>query len=167
MDARHAHKVFLGTEVGDIHAGLYDNYPKYRGFSSGTLSQEIFDATFVLALKQALEGEKPLRTFLFVPTTMMNDVQPYLQRGAQALFSRWKGKGNKEVRVAVVQKLAEGFKHILLGSHSFEGEPTRWVALGFQRTDKDIPEWMGSALLDVPPETDLQRLLRDDPLTSV
>lgn len=146
------HRLILGDHaVTDVHAKLYDNYPKYRGFSQSEQAKDVFEATFVLAIMQTFgEGGKFHPSFLCVPATQFDWVNGQMKEIARALLLRWKFAQDVEQRKRVVERLSKAFQHLMIGSKVFQvpEAPRRWMAFGFSQEDP-IPLWLKDSLLSV------------------
>lgn len=151
MDPATIHKIFLGHSPSEAHSRLYCNFPRYRGFSQAESSPELFEATFIVALTQAM-GEKARfnRTYLFVPSSMVNWVNEQTGLVARSMFGRLKGRDTPEKRRKVCEHLGASLKMMLVGSRvlQMDAPPSHWMAFGFKVSDP-VPEWLRDALLPV------------------
>jgi len=150
MDFVQLHRIFLGPLVTDEHSRLYENFPQYRGLSKVAPTRSEFEATFIVALTQALWAKDGgmNESFVLTPASLTSWVNTETITLVRKMFAHVKGmEGTPETRRRVAEKLGAGVKHLMVGSrvHQME-EPARWVSVGFQVTDP-IPDWVKSSLL--------------------
>jgi hypothetical protein len=134
------HSTLYGTPT-PTQVKLYENYPKYRGYSSRELDVEKFEAAFILALAQTLGGESKVQSFLFFPAEMQPLLTETIKNTVWGMVKRF--KTDRKLLAAIQDAL----NHVYMGPYSQLSEsPTRWAAFGLHRDDV-LPSWIQNALL--------------------
>jgi hypothetical protein len=113
----------------------------FRGFSNNERDEELFLATFVLALNQTQGTE---RTVLVVAQPHVRWAIKQVETIARYAFRRRQGDPKEEVRV-----LRDAFYQLNLTSKVLRiDEPERWVIFGFNEADP-LPIWAKDKLLTI------------------
>lgn len=149
MEPQRIHLAFLGENPGPTHTRLYTEFPVARGFSSNVADEARFEATFVAGLAQVFEDGGGLQPcFLLLPASQTVWGTAQMTQIVRRMLSRWKHESDPAIRARAVHRLAEGIKHMMVGSRvlQLDNPPSRWVAFGFTVNDP-VPEWLRDGLI--------------------
>ena len=146
-DLRKNHALLVGVQPTALQRQLYDAFPQNRGFMSGELNPELFEAVIVTALVQTFTKKTqpdPFRVLLIVSSQHQKWATSQLQNFTKVVFERLKAQRAK----AVAQALGKAFKAIYMGSNvlQLDTPPTHWAGFGFNEKDT-IPDWLRLGLL--------------------
>jgi len=132
---------------------LYSN-PSAHGFSSVEVTEELVDATLVLALAQVIDLPNPDRVyhevFLFFPTAQKSLVVSRIHNLAKVTMDRLRPILNEkrgQLAIAHVRKWLEVLQLGPVENWRNPAPPERWAALGYCANPK-YPQWFVRGLVE-------------------
>jgi len=148
-DPLSVHRILLGTSGIESQLALY--HSTCRGFSGKDKSMSLIEATLIKALSLAKEtGSSEVQQVVFyAPTPFHIWISTKIQKLAGEFVARVRASKDSLKRRKALSLLRTWLESVKVGTPKLKGlpQPERWVAIGYLKSDPQLPDWFKSGLL--------------------